>query len=421
MINKILGTIGARLFSGIVLLLILGLHSKYLGVAILGQLAVFRLAATINHLFASVFSGPAIVYLGNRISVNKLVIPTIFWVIGCTFILSVVQIVLHLIPSHYFYDLILFSLMLSSQTFFEQTLLIKQKVKEYNLSSFIYHSVLIISTLVLIHSYELRNERTFFIASYIAMSSSLVFLFFASFKQFSIREFSFRPRIAFIIFNYGFWVQVNNFIQTMNYRFSLLALDHFWGKTAVGFFSAALQLAEAIWIIAKSLATVQYARISSNKSKQYAMDLTLLMSKASFFASLAACLFLLILPESFIVYYLGSEFHKVKYTITLLLPGILFFSVSLIYCHYYSGIGQFFMNSIGSIISLVIIVIGGLLIIPSYGVQGAAFVNSAGLAGMWIYYFILLTAREKTSVASVFPAKNDIKRSIKIVRDYLKV
>lgn len=421
MINKIIGTIGSRVYVGIVLLIILGLHSKNLGAEILGKIAIFRLGLTINHLFASIFSGPAVVYLGNRISINRLVLPTIFWVIASTLLLSVLQTVFHLVSDQYFFHLILLSILYSSQSFLEQILLSKQKIKIYNISSVIYHTLLLLSCLLLIFSLHWKTEDVFFYSMYTALIGCNVFLFATTWSNFNLSQFTFNSKIARIIFNYGFWVQINNFVQTLNYRFSLILLDLYWGKKIVGYFSAALQLAEAIWIIAKSLATVQYTKIASNKSKAYAIDLTLLLSKASFIFSFFAAIILLLIPEKTIGFYLGKDFTNVKETLFYLIPGILFFSVSLIYCHYFSGLGKFFYNSAGSIISLVIIVIGGMLVIPDHGSKAAALVNSAGLLGMLIFNIIILTRNEQIKFTKLFAAKKDIQRSIRILKDYLKI
>ncbi|HYG49349.1 MAG TPA: hypothetical protein VD905_00525, partial [Flavobacteriales bacterium] len=356
MINKIIGTVGTRVYAGIILLLILGLHSRNLGAEILGKLAIFKLGLTINHIFASVFSGPAVVYIGNRISVNRMVVPSFLWVAACTLLLSVIQTVLHLVPEAYFFHLLFLSFLFSAQSFLEQVLLSRQDVSNYNTSSFIHHTVLIGCTVLLLYYFGWKTENVFFYSFYCAILATILFLIWASRKAFRLREFSFRSKIAFIIFNYGFWVQVNNFVQIMNYRLGLLLLDIYWGKRVTGYFSAAIQLAEAIWIIAKSLATVQYAKIASNKSKEFAVDLTMLMSKASFIFSLAAAIILIAIPESAIGYLLGKDFSHVKQTMIYLMPGILFFSISLIYCHYFSGLGKFFYNSAGSVISLIIIV-----------------------------------------------------------------
>jgi O-antigen/teichoic acid export membrane protein len=274
-------------------------------------------------------------------------------------------------------------------------------------------------TFVFIFALGIRNENAFFYAFYTATGGACVFLLWATRNAFSMKQFSFNSRIARIMLNYGFWVQLNNFFQILNYRFTLLLLDYYWGKKTVGYFSAALQLAEAIWIIAKSLATVQYARIAANKSKEFAVDLTMLMSKSSFVFSMGAALVLILLPESFIGYCLGKDFTNVKEPMMYLLPGILFFSISLIYCHYFSGLGKFFYNTAGSLISLLIIVVVSLATVPFYGSNAAALSNSAGLFGMFVFNVVILVRNEQIPVARLIPAKNDLKKAGSVMRDFL--
>lgn len=419
MIGKIIGTIGSRLFAGLVLLVVLGLHSKNLGAEVLGKLAIFRLSLTINHMFSSVFSGPAVVYIGNRISINKMVVPGILWVLLCSFLLSIVQCQINIIPFNYFWPLVVLSLLYSIQSFLEQVLLSKQKVYLYNASTFIHHFILLFANLIFIFYIEEKNENVFFNSMGIALFTSSIFLLFITHRYFNVKEFIFRKKIAGIMFYYGIWGQLNNVIQTLNYRISLLFLDYCWNKKVVGYFSAGLQLAEAVWIISKSMATVQYAKISSHKTKEYAIELTLLMSKTSLALSLFASVLLVLLPEQTLIYYLGNDFANIKTIVLFLLPGILFFSVSLIQCHYFSGTGRFYLNTVGSVISLVLISGLGFFLIPLHGASGAAIANSIGLLGMLLFNLFILLSVEKISFRKMLPGLSDIRRSKKIIREIL--
>ncbi len=416
MLLRILSTIGSRLFAGFVLLIILGLHSKYLGVIILGQLAIFRFGASINHLFASVFSGPAIVYLGNRVPVSRLFLPSLLWVILCVSILSMLQFYFEVVSYKYLIHLILFSFLLSTQSFLEQILLSDQRIYKYNISAYIYHAVLLLSTSLLIFNFKMRDENVFFISTYISLSVTLFYLLIVTLDQFNTRELKFDFNIAKTLFNYGFWVQANNFIQMMNYRLSLLFLYKYVGDKAAGYFSAALQLAEAIWIIAKSIATVQYTKISAKLSNESAIQLTLLLSKVSFFISLAASLAFFCIPNEFYIAYLGKEFLGIRTVIVYLLPGILFFSVSLIYCHYYSGLGKFWANTIGSTITFIVIAVGRYFYIPFYELEFAAIINSIGLGTMLVYYVLLLRFESKVNFGRLLPRKKDLKEGIQIIK-----
>jgi O-antigen/teichoic acid export membrane protein len=419
-INKIIGTVGARVYVGIVLLVILGLHSKNLGAEILGELAIFRFALTINHLFASTLSSP-VVFVANRISLNRLILPSFAWIIICSIALSVIQFLFNLVDTNHLYHLILLSLLYSSQTFFEQVLLSKQGIKVFNFSAILYHTTLLATCLVLIFNFGWKTEDVFFYSMYCALAASNIFLIIVTRSFFTLSKFSFRFKIAGILFSYGIWVQLANFAQTLNYRIALILLDFYWGKKVVGYFSAGLQLAEAIWIIAKSLATVQYTKIANNKSRDYAIDLTLLLSKASFVVSFLAGAVLVLLPEKTLSFYLGKDFTNINNIILYLMPGILFFSISLIYSHYFSGRGKFMLNTVGSIISLAIIIAGGFLVIPTYGAQGAALVNSAGMLGMLIYNCAILLSIEKIPFHKLLFARNDLKKAVRLIKDYLRI
>lgn len=72
---------------------------------------------------------------------------------------------------------------------------------------------------------------------------------------------------------YGFAIQIANFAQLLNYRLSYYIIEFCSGRKALGVFDLGTKLSEAVWILPKSMATVQYARISNSKeNKIYAKN-----------------------------------------------------------------------------------------------------------------------------------------------------
>ena len=418
MLKKIIGTAGTRIIIGFILLYILGVHAKYLGTDNLGLIALFKVALSFNTLISAIFGGAAVVYLSNRIAPEKLILPAILWIVFVSVTGSMLQAYLNVYPKEYLPDLILISILFSLQVFYEYFLLYMQRIKAYNVSAMLHHLTLLGLTLYFIFGNHLYNPYAYIYAMYGALGVSCSYLMMITFTRLNYRKLSLEIPVIIQMVKYGFWAQVTNFIQTLNYRVCILFLDKFWGKSVVGYFSACLQLAEAVWIIAKSLAVIQYARISSSEDDKYNISLTLLLSKISLIFSLLATLALLLIPESIYITYLGPKFTDVKTSLLLILPGILFFSITLIYCHYFSGKGNFAVNTVGSLICLIIISISAQITIPEEGVVGAALSNSIGHFFLLAYYVILILGSGKASLPELLPQTSDLKRLKTVMKDY---
>jgi O-antigen/teichoic acid export membrane protein len=59
-----------------------------------------------------------------------------------------------------------------------------------------------------------------------------------------------------------------------------------------------------------------------------------------------------------------------------MLPGFYFFSITLLFAAYFSAKNILWINLVGSSICLIIIVIADLLLIPDFGIKGAAIANT---------------------------------------------
>ncbi|MFI5203269.1 MAG: lipopolysaccharide biosynthesis protein [Flavobacteriales bacterium] len=418
MIRNILSTAGSRLITGFILLGVLFLHTNYLGTSILGDITLFKIALTINNLIAAICCGPAIVYVCNRYKPSEVFIPAFVWITITSIGISLTQALLGLFPTEYTGWMITCSFMFALQVFYENILLSRERILIYNTSALLHHTLLIAVTFYLIDFSPVLSAYNYIYALAIALAVNLTFLVFTTWKAMNYSMLRVKAEVFNLLFVSGFMAQLTNFIQTLNYRVSVYFLFRYWGKNAVGYFGACLQLAEAIWIIGKSLALIQYARLVSSKDKQYQVRFTLLFSKVCLLFTLLASGCILVLPEHFMVYVLGPEFAGVKYYLLLLIPGILCFSLVLVLAGFYSAQGRFYVNTIGSALSLMIIAISGYMVIPENGITGASIVYSTGLAALMVFYLFIFTIYNRVSLLQFFPNRADFKQVKSIIRDY---
>lgn len=418
MIQNILSTAASRIIAGFILLGILYLHMNYLGTTILGEITLFKVALTINNLVAAICCGPAIVYVCSKYKPSEIFIPAFVWIAITSTGLSLFQSWIGSFPAEYTGWMIICSFMFAMQVFYENILLSREKILIYNTSALLHHVFLIGVTIYLIDVHPVISPYNFVFALAVALGVNLIFLFAATWKSMNYFSLTIRTEVFNLLFASGFMAQLTNFIQTLNYRVSIYILFKYWGKTAVGYFGACLQLAEAVWIIGKSLALIQYSRLVSVTDAAQRIKFTLLFVKISLLFTLFASGCLIVFPENVMVDVLGKDFIGAKYYLLLLLPGIICFSVVLVIAAFYSAQGKFYMNTLGSSVSLIIIVISGYLFIPDNGIVAASIVYSTGLACLMVFYLVVFVASNRISIFHFFPNRADFQQFRTVIREY---
>ena len=99
--------------------------------------------------------------------------------------------------------------------------------------------------------------------------------------------------------------------------------------------------------------------------------------------------------------------------------GIIAVAVNSMLSHFFSGTGRPYINTIGSVIGLVLTLSLGLILIPSYGIYGAAITASLSYLASLIFQFIAFTAITKTTVSEYFIKKADFRFIIEELRKYM--
>jgi len=174
----------------------------------------------------------------------------------------------------------------------------------------------------------------------------------------------------------GLMSQLGNVIQYLNYRFSYFIINAYTGISAVGIYSVGISIAESVWMLAQSISLVQYSTIANNENEDYAIALTIKLAKLSFIITLTIMSGIVLLPRFLFGLIFGNEFTQVRNAIIFLSPGIVILSFGMILSHYFAGKGLYHINTIASLIGLLISIPGCFIMIPRFGYIGAAIVAS---------------------------------------------
>lgn len=407
MTKKIFGTIISRFLSAIITLLIVILASNSFGPAGMGDISLIILSITIILMVSNFVGGGALVYLIPRHNVTSIFILSYIWAVFACVATSFIMQFFHLLPENYFIEILLLSLLFAFTSINTTIFIAKEKINLANIITILQVILQIVSLYFLLQNLGTGSIKPYIIALYISWGISFVI---SIILVFSLLDFKNTEPIKPLIkesFKFGSYVQFANIIQLLNYRLSYYLLNAFSGKSILGNYSIGVQLSEGLWIVSKSLATVQYAKIANQNNKQKSVELSLQFLKISFLVTFFGLFVLLLIPGNTYILLFGEGFLSVKKTILLLSPGILSVACYSNFSHFFSGIGKHYFNTIGSLTGFLFTVIGGFILIPLYDLTGAAVTASVSYFFTFLFQLIVFIRISKTKFLHFIPSKKD--------------
>lgn len=238
------------------------------------------------------------------------------------------------------------------------------------------------------------------VLSYVSTIVLTAFFIIFSIKKIAPIFISFNKKIFKELLKYGLKAYVGNMVQFLNYRLDMLLVAIFLTPSEVGFYSIAVGIAERFWLIPESIATVLFPRISSSTSLD-ANQITPKIARHTLLIIFILSLLLTATANLLIKILFGQDFLPSIAPLLILLPGIIFFSVSKILTADLAGRGKPQFGTYAAFISLAVNVPLNLLLIPRWGISGAAFASSVAyiLATVIAFiYYIKISANTLTDI-----------------------
>lgn len=181
------------------------------------------------------------------------------------------------------------------------------------------------------------------------------------------------------------------FLTTSLYNVDILLLQPFAGSQATGYYKAALVIAEFLWFVPTAL---QYSLVQST-SRMWADDehdqITGIASKITrytFLFTLLLVLGLAALAEPFVSFYFGADYVSSTMPLVILLPGVLGFAIARPIFAIGQGKGDLTILNKATGTAAVLNLVLNLLLIPNYGMMGAAVATSIGYGVMAVLHIL---------------------------------
>lgn len=173
------------------------------------------------------------------------------------------------------------------------------------------------------------------------------------------------------------------------YHVDILLLKPLMGSQATGYYRAALVIAEFLWFVPNALQMVLLHSSSELWSKGESDQVTSLVSKVTRYnlsLSLLLVIGLATLASDFVPLYFGSEFKASIFPLLLLLPGVLGFALARPIFAVGQGKGELRVLIVATGAAALINLVLNLLLIPHYGMSGAAMATSTSYGSMVVFH-----------------------------------
>ncbi|MFC1643531.1 polysaccharide biosynthesis C-terminal domain-containing protein [Chlamydiota bacterium] len=217
----------------------------------------------------------------------------------------------------------------------------------------------------------------------------------------------------------GYW---GNVIQFLNYRLDIFFVNFFYSVSGVGIYSLSVSLAQMLWMVPISAGIILFPKIASEDSQEKRIELTLELSRLCVCFCFLCGIFGAFLSPFLLPKFFGNNFASAIVPLLLLIPGFILYSITIVIAHFMSGIGkpQAFLPIAFSVFFITIIL--DCILIPSYGVIGAAVARSISCLSSTFFSIFWFKKLFKAKISDFFiPRKSDFMRFLNILKYRLHI
>jgi O-antigen/teichoic acid export membrane protein len=174
---------------------------------------------------------------------------------------------------------------------------------------------------------------------------------------------------------FGLRGYVGNVLQFFNYRLDLFLVNFFLGPAGAGIYTVAIAMAEMLWYLPNAVGFVIFPK-AANTSQAEMNRFTPRIFRVTLALTAAGGVVLALVGKPLIEFIYSPAFASAFGPLLALLPGVVLLGAAKVLTNEIAGRGYPHYNSITAGVALVLTVTFDLLLIPRWGVLGAAIASS---------------------------------------------
>lgn len=243
--------------------------------------------------------------------------------------------------------------------------------------SIIQSASLLIFTVFLIFKYGVNGAVIGIVFSYVLTTILLVFV-----QHISKLTFSNIYETIVQIIGFGSKTVLANAINLINYQADTLMIGYFMTKKDVGVYGIAVMFAKLIWIFPDSIQKITFPLISEYHAKKMNESIHILVDKCMKYSCLflvSCTTFFVFFGKELIVRIFGIEFEPSYLPLIILLIGTFIYGITKSVGSIFASIGKVNLVYKIPLVSAILNILLNMTLIPTYGINGAAFATSFSL------------------------------------------
>ncbi len=181
-------------------------------------------------------------------------------------------------------------------------------------------------------------------------------------------------------------IHLSTIITEIEYRADIFIIGALLTFDDVGIYSISVVIAQMLWYVSNAVNSILYPYIFKVGPKNQ-LDFFIDIMKKLFYASVFCALLLVLIGEFLINFLYGDEFSRSYVILVILLPGLVFDTLSRGLFTWFKAQNMSSFLAYGSLISLFVNVSLNFLLIPILGLEGAAL--ASGLS--YVAKFLVLS------------------------------
>ena len=208
-----------------------------------------------------------------------------------------------------------------------------------------------------------------------------------------MRRFAEARKFLCTAFRFGWQSHLGAVTQYLQHRSDIFLVSYFSPLGHLGLYAFAVSLAELMWYVPQAVGTILMPYLAGNPEEE-ASRITPLMCRAT----LALTVLLsvgLVVASTWLIPRILPAFQPSLRVLWILLPGIIAASVFKVLASDFNGRGKPIETFYPAVIALGIGLVSGILIIPRFGISGAAVVTTCGYvlnASLYVRAYRRMTA-----------------------------
>lgn len=264
-----------------------------------------------------------------------------------------------------------------------------------------------------------NNEKYIFtyFASYLLQGIILIIVFLRS-----------EGRIKFLLpssqqlkelFRYCMLAFISNVIMFFVYRVDYWFVHYYRSAEELGNYIQVSKIAQMFFVLPGILAGVVFPVTAGGAANEIHEKLALL-SRSLLLVYSIICIFLIVTGYWLFPFVFGASFHSMYVPFVFIIPGILALSALYPLTAYYAGKNKVIVNVTGTVLALIVIIIGDWIFIPVYGINAAALVSSIAYITCQLYVLLYFKNENKNSVTDFYTLRfSDLLKMKRSLFNYL--